>query len=159
MNLSLPSLFQLLRTSSLKITCAESCTGGLLAGKLTEVSGSSQWFEMGFVTYSNQAKHLLLSVQENTLLQYGAVSEETAKEMALGAKQKASADIALSITGIAGPTGATKTKPVGTVCFGISCATFTQTYTCHFNGNRNMVREQAVAFALNLLLETLKTLH
>lgn len=102
------------------VTCAESCTGGLLAGALTSVPGSSQWFHQSFVTYSNQAKQDRLGVMPDTLLKHGAVSRETVYEMARGAKAVAQADYALSISGIAGPGGGSAAKPVGTVWFGLA---------------------------------------
>lgn len=102
------------------VTCAESCTGGLLAGALTSLSGSSQWFHQSFVTYSNQAKQERLGVMPDTLLKHGAVSRETVYEMARGAKAVAQADYALSISGIAGPGGGSAAKPVGTVWFGLA---------------------------------------
>lgn len=102
------------------VTCAESCTGGLLAGALTSLSGSSQWFHQSFVTYSNQAKQDRLGVMPDTLLKHGAVSRETVYEMARGAKAVAQADYALSISGIAGPGGGSAAKPVGTVWFGLA---------------------------------------
>ena len=105
------------------VTCAESCTGGLLAGAFTSIAGSSQWFHQSFVTYSNQAKEERLGVMPDTLLKHGAVSRETVYEMARGAKAVAQADYALSISGIAGPGGGSVAKPVGTVWFGLSTPT------------------------------------
>ena len=102
------------------ITCAESCTGGLLAASLTRLPGSSAWFKTGFVTYSNQSKQQLLKVNAATLNHYGAVSEETVREMALGALIATKADYALSISGIAGPDGGSEDKPVGTVWFSLA---------------------------------------
>ncbi len=97
------------------VTCAESCTGGWVAKTLTDIAGSSAYFDRGFVTYSNQAKHDLLGVKENTLANYGAVSENVVQEMALGALREANADFAIAISGIAGPDGGCAKKPVGTV--------------------------------------------
>ena len=151
----LPQLIELLQKNEIKVTCAESCTGGLLASILTEVSGSSQWFEMGFVTYSNQAKMQLLGVSDQTLQNFGAVSEQTAFEMASGARERANADYALSVTGIAGPTGGTVEKPVGTVCFGLATLDCVKTYTQHLTGNRQQIRESSVAFALSRLMDVL----
>ncbi len=145
-----------LQNQDIKITCAESCTGGLLASVLTEVSGSSKWFDMGFITYSNEAKHQLLKVELTTLAQFGAVSEQTAEQMAKGALKEANADYALSITGIAGPTGGSKEKPVGTVCFGLSSHDEHLTYTQYFSGARQEVRQQAVMFCLKILLGKIK---
>ncbi|MBQ9724599.1 MAG: nicotinamide-nucleotide amidohydrolase family protein, partial [Neisseriaceae bacterium] len=109
---TLQQILQHLTIQKQTVTCAESCTGGLLAGELTRLSGSSAIFSYGFVTYSNLAKQELLGVSETTLQQFGAVSWETVKEMANGALQKANADYALAISGIAGPTGGTPNKPV-----------------------------------------------
>ena len=135
------------------VTCAESCTGGLLAAALTELPGSSAWFDMGFVTYSNEAKQQLLGVKPATLDYYGAVSEETVREMALGALLAAKADFALSISGIAGPTGGSEQKPVGTVWFGLADKQHIWAKTARFSGNRDAVRAQAVQHALAFLAE------
>ena len=139
------------------VTCAESCTGGLLAGAFTSIAGSSQWFHQSFVTYSNQAKEERLGVMPDTLLQHGAVSRETVYEMARGAKAVAQADYALSISGIAGPDGGSPEKPVGTVCFGLADRQTTYARTARFNGNRDEIRRQAVDFALAFLNETLSS--
>ena len=135
---------------------AESCTAGGLAYALTEIPGSSAWFERGFVTYSNLAKEDMLAVPHSILAQYGAVSAETAKAMAEGVLQMSPADISLSITGIAGPDGGSQEKPVGTVWF--ACAhkgTNTITQLHHFTGNRHEIRVAAIDTALTLLLNTL----
>lgn len=139
------------------ITCAESCTGGLLAAALTRLPGSSAWFETGFVTYSNEAKQRLLGVSADSLRQYGAVSEAVVHEMAAGARQAADADYALSISGIAGPGGGSPEKPVGTVCFGLADRQTTYARTARFNGNRDEIRRQAVDFALAFLNEILSS--
>lgn len=138
------------------LATAESCTGGLLAAAITEIAGSSTWFERGFITYSNQAKQELLGVSDTTLIRFGAVSEPTAIEMARGALNHSRAQVTVAITGIAGPTGGSVEKPVGTVCFAWalpqqdvhSCTQF-------FSGERSEVREQAVCFALSELLRLL----
>lgn len=135
------------------IVGAESCTGGLIAAVLTSVSGSSAWVDRGFVTYSNQAKMEMLGVHAATLEQFGAVSEETAREMAAGALRQSRATIAYSVTGVAGPTGGTATKPVGMVCFGFAAASGVRSYTFHFKGDRSAVREQSVNFVLGKLAE------
>ncbi|MDO1510703.1 MULTISPECIES: nicotinamide-nucleotide amidase [unclassified Neisseria] len=135
------------------VTCAESCTGGLLAAELTKLPGSSAWFETGFVTYSNAAKQQLLGVKANTLDFYGAVSEETVREMALGALLTAKADFALSISGIAGPTGGSDEKPVGTVWFGLATKHRIWAKTTLFSGDRDSIRAQSVQFALAFLDE------
>ncbi|STZ77296.1 CinA family protein [Bergeriella denitrificans] len=139
-----------------RVTCAESCTGGLLAGALTSVAGSSQWFEQSWVTYSNQAKMQMLGVRQDTLAVYGAVSSETVQEMAAGARLAAEADYALSVSGIAGPGGGSDEKPVGTVWFGLSADGILLSRKMHFAGDRNQVRDQAVAFALEWLAEHLQ---
>lgn len=131
------------------LTLAESCTGGLVSGLMTEIAGSSQWFDSGYVVYSNQAKQDMLGVSLDTLKAHGAVSEEVAKEMALGAINNCRANIAVSITGIAGPDGGTPQKPVGTVCFAWAGTGLpTQATTMHFVGNRQEVRQQSVLAAL-----------
>jgi nicotinamide-nucleotide amidase len=112
------ALLDLCRSKKLKIAAAESCTGGLVAATLTEIAGSSDVFECGFVTYSNEAKHAMLGVPPQTLMNHGAVSRETAEAMATGALAHAPVDLAVSITGIAGPGGAVAGKPVGLVHFG-----------------------------------------
>ena len=137
------------------ITCAESCTGGLLAGALTSIAGSSQWFHQSFVTYSNKAKEDRLGVMPDTLLKHGAVSRETVYEMARGAKAVAGADYALSVSGIAGPGGGSAAKPVGTVWFGLTTPTESLERTALFEGDRESVRNQAVRFALDWLAENL----
>lgn len=134
-----------------KVTCAESCTGGLLAAQLTRLPGSSAWFEIGYVTYSNHAKSQLLKVNETTLNHYGAVSEECVREMALGALIATKADYALSISGIAGPSGGTAETPVGTVWFGLATKQRISAQQQHFFGNRDEIRTKAVDFALTLL--------
>lgn len=137
------------------IVTAESCTGGLAAAALTDIAGSSRTFERGYVTYSNDAKCDLLDVSPQTLEAYGAVSEETAREMADGARINAGADLAVSITGIAGP-GGSDFKPEGLVCFGLSTATQTRTETVEFGAlGRAVVRQKATEHALSLLLAAL----
>ena len=132
----------------MKLAVAESCTGGLIAGGLTDLAGSSAWFDCGFVTYSNAAKMRLLSVSEQTLEQFGAVSEETAIEMTQGVLANSEANIALSVTGIAGPSGGSDAKPVGTVCFayGIEKQQIISK-TMLFSGNRQQIRESSVNWA------------
>ena len=135
------------------IVGAESCTGGLIAAVLTSVSGSSAWVDRGFVTYSNEAKMEMLGVQAATLEKFGAVSEETAREMAAGALRHSRATMAYSVTGVAGPTGGSASKPVGMVCFGFAGAQGVSSYTVHFKGDRSAVREQSVNFVLGKLAE------
>lgn len=131
------------------IVGAESCTGGLIAAVLTSVSGSSAWIDRSFVTYSNEAKMEMLGVKAATLDTFGAVSEETAREMALGALSRSRATMAYSVTGVAGPTGGSATKPVGMVCFGFADSQGgVHSVTCHFTGDRSAVRAQSVNFVL-----------
>lgn len=138
------------------LTTAESCTGGWVAKLITDIAGSSASFERGFVTYTNTAKQDMLGVSANTLATHGAVSEAVAEEMAIGAIQHSLADIAVSISGIAGPSGGTKDKPVGTVCFAWKKRNSpVSSTTQHFTGDRDAVRQQAVIFALQGLLNRL----
>ena len=138
------------------VSCAESCTGGLLAAAFTSLPGSSRWFNQSFVTYSNEAKQNTLGVQAQTLQQHGAVSRETVAEMAQGAQTRAAADYALSISGIAGPDGGSADKPVGTVWFGLATPTQNRQQSMRFSGKREAVRVQAVAFALEWLVRHLE---
>jgi nicotinamide-nucleotide amidase len=138
------------------LATAESCTGGGVAQAVTEIAGSSAWFERGFVTYSNASKTELLKVPEALIAQFGAVSEEVAGAMAKGAVMNSQAVIGLSTTGIAGPGGAVPGKPVGTVCFGWSNEHRSVTERLVLAGDRQAVREQAVAHALQGLLRFLK---
>ena len=141
----------------LTLVTAESCTGGWVAQCLTAIAGSSTWFERGFVTYSNEAKQEMLGVSTATLQRHGAVSEEAAAEMAVGALLHSHADWALAITGIAGPSGGSPEKPVGTVCFGwVGKTAQTSTATCHFSGEREDIRACAVAHALRGLLAQMR---
>ena len=144
-----------LKAAHLRAACAESCTGGLVAKLITDVSGSSEVFEGGVVSYSNDVKASVLGVSRETLAAHGAVSEETAREMALGAKERLGADVAVSTTGIAGPTGGTPDKPVGTVCFGVASGRGVHSVTKHFGENlsRDEIRYSAAEFALGLLIE------
>ena len=134
---------------------AESCTGGWVSMLVTAVSGSSNWFDRGFVTYSNESKQEMLGVSKQVIEINGAVSEETARQMVEGAIDNSHASVALSITGIAGPGGGTTDKPVGTVCFGWQVNKVTDTETHHFPGDRTAVREQSVIHALTGLLQRL----
>lgn len=132
---------------------AESCTGGLVAGAITDIAGSSGWFERGFVTYSNEAKMEQLGVPAATLEEHGAVSEATAHAMAEGALAHSRADIAVAITGVAGPTGGTPRKPVGMVCFAWAARGMaTIAGTRHFPGDRAGVRHASMIVALEGLL-------
>ena len=136
-----------------RIVTAESCTAGLVAAAITEVAGSSAWFERGYVTYSNTAKQEMLGVLGVTLAQHGAVSEACVREMALGALSRSHADVAVAISGIAGPTGGTPDKPVGMVCFGwATMLGVVHTATAYFDGDRSSVRDQAACLALEGVL-------
>lgn len=139
------------------LATAESCTGGGVAQAITDVAGSSAWFECGFVTYSTASKTTLLDVSEALLAQHGAVSEETAAAMAEGALANSNAHVALSTTGIAGPSGAVPGKPVGTVCFGWAHGGATLTERLVFAGDRFAVRQQTAIHALQGLLRMLET--
>lgn len=136
------------------ITCAESCTGGAIAKAITDIAGSSAYFDRGFVTYSNTAKHELLGVAEATLNAHGAVSEEVVREMAQGALHAARANLALSVSGIAGPDGGSVEKPVGTVWFGFAESSGrVLAKKMQFSGDRDAVRLQATIFALQTALD------
>ncbi len=134
------------------LATAESCTGGLIAAACTDLAGSSAWFERGFVTYSNAAKIELLGVDAALIAQHGAVSEEVARAMAQGALSRSRAQVAVSVTGVAGPTGGSAAKPVGTVWFGFASPTGVTTETRLFPGDRAAVREATVQHALQRLI-------
>lgn len=144
-----------LKKRGLTIATAESCTGGLLAGKLVDIPGVSEAFQEGYVTYSNKAKRKLLNVRKSTLKKYGAVSKQTAREMAIGAVFEANADISLSVTGIAGPDGGTEEIPVGLVFIACCLNDKVTVKEYHFEGDRAAVRAQAVESALRLLKKTM----
>ncbi len=154
-------LGKLLKERGLKLALAESCTGGMASQYITAIAGSSAWFDRAFITYSNQAKVEMLRVSAQTLANFGAVSEQTAHEMALGALSNSGADIIASITGIAGPDGGTDDKPVGTICFGFTSKNkllINQTNpqvsarTMRFTGSRDAIRKQSVAYTLETLI-------
>ncbi len=149
------------------LSTAESCTGGLIAGACTDVSGSSEWFERGFVTYSNEAKHDMLGVPTELIEQHGAVSEAVVQAMAIGAMRHSLAQVSLAVTGVAGPTGGSKDKPVGTVWFAWATPSDTgptlgaetawvKSEVKQFAGSRQEVREQTVAHSLHVLHELLR---
>jgi len=143
-----------LKRRRLKLATAESCTGGWIAQAVTSVPGSSAWFERGFVTYSNEAKKELLGVRGAILSRHGAVSEATARAMAAGALARSRAQLAVAVTGVAGPTGGTKRKPVGMVCFAWSRqGLVAESLTLHFRGGRESVRRQSAIAALQGLLQ------
>jgi nicotinamide-nucleotide amidase len=136
-----------------RLATAESCTGGLVAGAITDVAGSSEWFERGFVTYSNEAKIELLGVAAETLARFGAVSEAVAREMAAGALARSRADVALAVTGVAGPAGGTPDKPVGLVWFAWATRDRpAEAVSRRFDGDRAAVREASVREALSGVL-------
>lgn len=142
-----------LKQRGLMLALAESCTGGMAAQYVTAISGSSSWFERGFVTYSNASKTELLGVSPATLAQHGAVSETTVREMAQGALARSQAQLAAAISGIAGPDGGTPDKPVGTVCFAWATPDGVRCETRRFSGDRDAVRRQSVETALLGLLQ------
>lgn len=150
---------QILIAKKLVLSFAESCTGGLAAATVTNIPGSSAWFDGGIVVYSNQAKQDLLHVSAETLKQYGAVSEQVAAEMASGLLKQGRADIVVSVTGIAGPDGGTQEKPVGTVCFAWA-AKNSSVKTRHFlfSGNRQEIRQKSVQTSLLGIKDFLQTL-
>jgi len=146
-----------LKKRGLKLATAESCTGGWIAQAVTSVAGSSDWFDCGFVTYSNRAKRELLGVRGRTLARQGAVSEETAREMARGALARSRAQVAIAVTGVAGPGGGTREKPVGMVCFAWSLGKRApQSGVRRFSGGRESIRRQSVVAALQGLLKLLQ---
>ncbi len=149
------SLINKLISLNYRISVAESCTGGLVSKMITDISGASAVFDCGVTTYSNEMKTKLLGVKEETLAKYGAVSEQTAKEMALGSKELAKSDIAVSVTGIAGPNNDGSKKPVGTVCIGIATAEKCYATTFVFAGSRAEIRKLSAKMALRMALEEL----
>jgi len=153
---SAPAVIDALKARGWMMATAESCTGGLIAGAITDIAGSSTVFDRGFVTYSNTAKIEMLGVRAETLATQGAVSEEVAAEMAQGARDAAGVEIAVSVTGIAGP-GGSEFKPEGRVCFGLATPEGTQTETVEFGAiGRANVRAATVDHALALILNTLR---
>ena len=151
-------LGELLLRSEMKLVSAESCTGGGLAHAVTAVPGSSRWFDRGFVTYSNDAKRELLGVGRATLQDYGAVSEQTAVAMAVGALHQGHGDISVAITGIAGPDGGSAEKPVGTVCVAWALGSgATRSAQVLLPGDRDAIRDQSVALALQGLLDMVES--
>jgi nicotinamide-nucleotide amidase len=143
---------ELLNNNAMQLATAESCTGGGISSTITEVAGSSAWFDRAFITYSNESKVEMLGVLSSTLDQWGAVSEQTAIEMAKGALTKSSASIACSVTGIAGPTGGTVEKPVGMVCFcWIDDSGWVEVETVVFAGTRREIRNQTIYHALQVI--------
>ena len=149
------SLARLLLEKKLRLVTAESCTGGLIAAACTDLAGSSGWFERGFVTYSNDAKIELLGVEERLLRHAGAVCEGVARAMVTGALAHSKAHVAVAVTGVAGPTGGSASKPVGTVWFGFAVPGQVVTEKCLFSGDRAAVRAATVHHAFTRLVELL----
>ena len=145
------AVVRLLKKHELTVTTAESCTGGMIASMIVNVPGASDVFNEGFITYSNKAKRKLLDVSKNTLKKYGAVSEQTVREMALGGVFAADSDACIAVSGIAGPDGGTEEKPVGLVYIGCCIKDDVTVKECHFEGNRFEIREQSAYAALDLL--------
>lgn len=145
-----------LKKYNLKLTTTESCTGGLLAGTFMNVSGASMVYDEGYITYANKAKEKLLGVKKKTLKEHGAVSKQTAKQMAKGAAKAAGADVAISVTGIAGPDGGTEEKPVGLVYIGCYVNRKTRVRKCMFSGNREEIRGQSVQAAMEFAIECIQ---
>lgn len=141
----------LLEKYELTVTTAESCTGGMVASRIVNVPGASEVFNEGFITYSNKAKRKILDVSKSTLKKYGAVSEQTAREMAIGGVFAADADACVAVTGIAGPDGGTEEKPVGLVYISCCIKDDVTVEECHFHGTRTEIREQSALYALDLL--------
>ena len=144
-------LSKLLISNDLTISVAESCTGGSLSRALTSIPGASSYFDCGYITYSNQSKTEMLGVDIQTIKTFGAVSEEVALEMVIGLATRSHSDIAVSVTGVAGPTGGTSEKPVGMVCFGFSYEGKTRISTQLFSGDRASIVSQSVSYALKQL--------
>lgn len=154
---SVRCLAELLGSRGWTMATAESCTGGWIAKCCTDLAGSSDWFDRGFITYSNESKVAMLEVCRKEIMREGAVSETVALQMAKGAKRMADVEVAVSVTGIAGPTGGSEDKPVGTVWFGYALqGRATEALCRQFAGDRESVREQTVAFALESLVQRLR---
>jgi nicotinamide-nucleotide amidase len=151
----LEKISTILKEKGLKIATAESCTGGLISHSFTNISGSSDYFDRGIVSYSNKAKTELLGVTEDVLIKYGAVSEEVAKEMAEGVRKRSNVDIGLATTGIAGPTGGTNDKPVGLVYIAFSTKDTTHVNKFQFSGDRLENKDSTLNAALKMLLDYL----
>ncbi len=145
-----------LRESGGTVATAESCSGGLISHRLTNVPGSSAYFVGGAVTYSNKAKMQILGVDKQTLKDHGAVSEQVVKQMAGGAQERFDVDYAIACTGIAGPTGGTKEKPVGLVYIAVATPKATRVEECHFEGDRESVKRLTADRALTMLLESIE---
>jgi PncC family amidohydrolase len=149
-------ILHLMVSNALRMGVAESCTGGLIASRITDVAGASEYFEAGVVTYSNAAKIRFLGVPEELLLVHGAVSAEVAESVAEGVRRATGSDVGLSVTGIAGPGGGSDVKPVGTVFIGLSWQDGSMVKGFHFQGDRQEIRRQASEAALRLAIEYLE---
>ena len=160
-NKTVQTLATILNAKQWRLALAESCTGGLVCATLTELAGSSDWFERGYITYSNEAKTECLGVPAELIKDHGAVSEAVASAMAAGAQDQAGVNVSISITGVAGPSGGSVDKPVGTVCFGWAIQNDSTelrvlTKTMLFDGNRHSIRQQACEYALTELVKLLE---
>lgn len=154
MEKTIKNVIAYLHKNNLKLVTAESCTGGWVAKVMTDIAGSSAFFDRGFVTYSNESKQEMLGVLEKTLARYGAVSEQVVAEMVQGALKYSKAEVAIAVSGIAGPSGGSLEKPVGTVCFAwMQLGEKPITETVLFEGDRNTIRENSVKYALNGIIE------
>ena len=151
-------LQKIMADKGLKLSLAESCTGGLIGGGITSFSGSSSYFMGSAVTYSNESKERILKVSHQSLIDFGAVSEQVAKEMALGSLHAYGSDIAASVTGIAGPNGGTKEKPVGTVWMAVTDGKKTMTFENHFDGSRDSIRAASRDVLIDRIIEFVETL-
>lgn len=152
-------LSELMSNKGLKLSLAESCTGGLISSIITSISGSSLFFLGSAVTYSNESKEKILGVSHNTLMMCGAVSSETAMEMAKGSLKIYGSDIAASVTGISGPNGGTKEKPVGTVWMAVTDGITVISYENHFKGSRDEIRKQSVDVLLVHIIEMIENIR
>ena len=148
-------LGEALKAKGWTVSSAESCTGGGIAFAFTSVAGSSDWFNQSWVTYSNDAKQNVLGVTEQSLVEYGAVSKQTVKEMAAGVRRNSGAQLVVTVSGVAGPGGGTEEKPVGTVWFGFLCGEREAQIKQVFSGNRDEVRQHAITFAITHLVKML----
>jgi PncC family amidohydrolase len=155
-NSNVEKLVELLYERELTITTAESCTGGMISSTLVDTAGVSNVLNEAYVTYSNEAKHRLLDVSEKSLEKYGAVSEQVAEEMVVGAAKKASANCAISVTGIAGPDGGTPDKPVGTVYAGFYYDGEVEVVRYNFTGDRQSIRKQTVGAVIDKMIKIIE---
>ncbi|MBL7002510.1 MAG: CinA family protein [Gammaproteobacteria bacterium] len=154
-NTQINTLAEILLAKQFKFASAESCTGGLIAKQCTDLAGSSAWFDRAFITYSNAAKVEMLGVAPQLIEKHGAVSQQVVDSMAKGAIKNSLAQTAIAVSGVAGPTGGSKEKPVGTVWIGVNVNNKVLTQCCLFEGNRAQIREQSAEFSVNWLIEIL----